>query len=383
MRMNSMSAILSLTDGSNQDLKPLTRVRPIASLPFAARYRAIDFALSNISHAGIDSVAIFIGGSGRSIYDHIRSGSTWDLESRLRGGIVSYAQTYLKQRVDDEGFDERDFYKNHREFLEKSRTEFVVIGSGRMITKLDLVNLKDFHSIKNGDITVIYKNVPADDVKGHHNERVVDLNAAGDVKRLVPSDDWDFTEETVAQSLNIFVVSVNRMLEILDRAGREGIQMDIDRLVAYYSQFYQAQGFEYTGPLWNLDSIKAYFQANMDLLDTKTYRDLFLRGNNVITKVKNEPPTYYSENCTITKSIFATGSYIDGTVNNSMIFRRVQVGKGAEIHHSIVMQGSQIGEGAILEYCVLDKNVTVEPGAVIKGTKDNIVVIEKNRTVTA
>lgn len=383
MRMNSMSAILSLTDASNQDLKPLTRIRPVASLPFAARYRAIDFALSNISHAGIDSVAIFIGGSGRSIYDHIRSGSTWDLESRLRGGIFTYSQTFLKQRMDDEGFDERDFYKNHRDFLEKSRTEFVVIGSGRMITKLDLINLKDFHSIKNGEITVIYKNVPAEDVKGHQHERVVELDAKGNVTRLVQSGDWDFTEDTVAQSLNIYVLTVNKMLEILERAGKEGIQMDIDRLVAYYSQFYNAQGFEYTGPLMNLDSIQSYYKANMDLLDTKNYHDLFLRGNNVITKVKNEPPTYYSEHATITKSIFATGSYIEGKVNHSMIFRRVKIGKNAEVNHSIVMQGSKIGEGAVLEYCVLDKNVIVEPGAIIKGTKDKVVVIEKNRTVTA
>ena len=83
------------------------------------------------------------------------------------------------------------------------------------------------------------------------------------------------------------------------------------------------------------------------------------------------------------RSLLATGSYISGTIENSLIFRKVNVGKDAEIRDSIIMQGSKIGEGAILEYCILDKNVTIEPGVILKGSIDNLIVIEKNKTVTA
>lgn len=92
MKMNSICAILNLTE-DEKALKPLTQARPIASLPFANRYRLIDFNLSSISHAEINSVGIFIAGSGRSIYDHIRSGSVWNLESGLTGGIFTYSPT--------------------------------------------------------------------------------------------------------------------------------------------------------------------------------------------------------------------------------------------------------------------------------------------------
>ena len=94
MKMNSICAILNLTE-DEKALKPLTQARPIASLPFASRYRLIDFNLSSISHAEINSVGIFIAGSGRSIYDHIRSGSVWNLESGLTGGIFTYSQQLL------------------------------------------------------------------------------------------------------------------------------------------------------------------------------------------------------------------------------------------------------------------------------------------------
>lgn len=383
MRRNSISAILSLTDASSKDLQPMSRIRPVAALPFAARYRAIDFSLSSFTHAEIESVALFIGGSGRSIYDHIRSGSAWDLESRLRGGIFTFSQTYLKQRLGDESFSEDDFYANHREFLEKSRTEYVVVGGGKVVAKIDILNLRDYHAGHDGDMTIVYKRIPADEVVGRPYEKVLKMDKDGDLITLVPSEELEDRAEPYAQSLNFYFLSVSKMLELLERATREGIQMDIDRLLAYYSQFYDVKGYDYTGPSVNIDSVKAYYDGNMSLLEKGMYDQVFHEGNEVITKGKNEPPTYYSNRAEVTKSLFASGCFVDGTVENSLVFRRVKIGKDAKIVDSIVMQGSKIGDGAVLEYCILDKNVIVEPGAVIKGTQDNPVVIEKNATVTA
>ena len=91
---------------------------------------------------------------------------------------------------------------------------------------------------------------------------------------------------------------------------------------------------------------------------------------------------YYSKEAHVKNAQFATGCFVEGTVEDSLIFRKVNIAKGAEVRKSIIMQGAEIGEGAILEYCILDKNVTIGPGVTLKGTKDNIVVIEKNKTLT-
>ena len=383
MRMNKITGILSLTDPSTRDMQPLTTRRPVAALPFASRYRAIDFHLSNFSHADMDSAAIFIGGSGRSIYDHIRSGAVWNLESSLSGGIFTYSQTYMKQHMDDNNFDENYFYDNEREFLTKSRAEFVVVGGGKIIGTFDFSAVRDFHMAHDGDITIVYKNLPSDQVNGHIHEKVLRLDSNQDVLELVSSTDYDYASDTVPMSLNFYMLDVSKLLEIIDRATKEGVRMDIDRLVAYYSKFYQVDAYEYTGPMANFDSIKSYYESNMALLDKAVYDEIFHGDRRIITKAKNEAPTYYCEEAKVSRSLLATGGYISGTIENSLIFRKVKVGKNAEIRDSIIMQGAKIGEGAILEYCILDKNVTVEPGVVLKGSKDNLIVIEKNKTVTA
>lgn len=383
MRMNKIAGILSLTDPSTRDMQPLTTRRPVAALPFASRYRAIDFHLSNFSHADMDSAAIFIGGSGRSIYDHIRSGAVWNLESSLSGGIFTYSQTYMKQQMDDNNFDQDYFYDNQKEFLRKSRAEFVVVGGGKIIGTFDFSDVRDFHMVHDGDITIVYKNLPSDQVKGHVHEKVLRLDSNQDVLELVSSTDYDYPSDTVPMSMNFYLLDVSKLLEIIDRATKEGVRMDIDRLVAYYSKFYQVDAYEYTGPIANFDSIKSYYESNMALLDKAVYDEIFNGDRRIITKAKNEAPTYYCEDAKVSRSLLATGGYISGTIENSLIFRKVKVGKNAEIRDSIIMQGAKIGEGAILEYCILDKNVTVAPGVVLKGSKDNLIVIEKNKTVTA
>lgn len=383
MRMNKITGILSLTDPSTRDMQPLTTRRPVAALPFASRYRAIDFHLSNFSHADMDSAAIFIGGSGRSIYDHIRSGAVWNLESTLSGGIFTYSQTYMKQQSDDPHFDENHFYENQREFLVKSRAEYVIVGGGKIIGTFDFLAMRDFHMEHDGDITLLYKNMPVDEVKGHDYEKVVQFDSNGDVLEIRPSSDCDFTGDTAPMSLNFYMMNVSKLIEIIDRATKEGIRMDIDRLVAYYSKFYQVDAYEHTGPIANFDSIKSYYEANMSLLNKDFYDAVFHGERKIITKVKNEAPTYYCSAAKVNRSLLATGGYISGTIENSLVFRKVNVGKDAEIRDSIIMQGAKIGEGAILEYCILDKNVTIEPGVVLKGSKDNLIVIEKNKTIRA
>lgn len=383
MRINKITGILSLTDPSTRDMHPLTTRRPVAALPFAGRYRAIDFHLSNFSHAEMDSVAIFIGGSGRSIYDHIRSGAVWNLESNLSGGIFTYSQTYMKQQMSDQNFDENNYYENQREFLMKSHAEYVVVGAGKIVASIDFADVRDFHMKNTGDITIVYKNLPANEVQGHPYEKVLRLDGDRDVLELVSSHDYEYKDELVPMSLNFYMLSVTKLLELIDRANKEGIRMDIDRLITYYSQFYQVDAYEHEGPIANLDSIKSYYNANMALLDKQYYDEVFRGPRRIITKVKNEAPTYYCEEANVKRSLLATGCYISGTVENSLIFRKVKVAAKAEIRNSIVMQGAEIGEGAILEYCILDKNVTIEPGAIVKGSEDNIIVIEKNKTIHA
>lgn len=378
--MNRICAILNLTEDETA-LKPLTRIRPIASLPFASRYRLIDFNLSSISHAEIQSVGMFIAGSGRSIYDHIRSGSVWNLESGLTGGIFTYSQQMLKA-VQERNGDALDFYMNHKEFIDRSQAEYVVIMGSKIVANIDIKAVMQHHLAKDGDVTVLYKSVPRAFLENRPHEKVLQIDRDEYLLHLVDAKDASSELDRFAMSMNMYFMRADKMLELIQRAELEGLNLDADKLIEHYLPEYQVNTYEYTGYLANIDSIPAYFNANMEMLEKNKFSALFHGSQNVITKVKNGAPTYYSKAAHVKNAQFATGCVIEGTVEDSLIHRKVNIAKDAEVRNSIIMQGAKIGEGAVLEYCILDKNVTIGPGVTLKGTKDNLVVIEKNKTIT-
>ena len=380
MKMNSICAILNLTEDETA-LNPLTSVRPIASLPFASRYRLIDFNLSSISHAEIKSVGMFIAGSGRSVYDHIRSGSIWDLESGLAGGIFTYSQQLLKA-IQEKNGDAPDFYMNHKEFIERSRGEYVVIMGSKILANVDIKAVMQHHLAKEGDITVVYKSLPKAFLENRPHEKVLKIDRDEYLLHLTDAKDAPEDLERLAMNMNMYFMRADKMLELIQRAELEGLTLDSDKLIEHYLPEYQVNTYEYTGYMANIDSIDAYFKANMEMLEKNKFSALFHGSQSVITKVKNGAPTYYSKGAHVRNSQVATGCVIEGTVVDSLIFRKVNIAKDAEVRNSMVMQGSRIGEGAVLEYCILDKNVTIGPGVTLKGTKDNLVVIEKNKTIT-
>ena len=360
MKMNSICAILNLTE-DEKALKPLTQARPIASLPFASRYRLIDFNLSSISHAEINSVGIFIAGSGRSIYDHIRSGSVWNLESGLTGGIFTYSQQLLKEIQEHNG-DDMDYYMNHKEFIARSKGEYVIVMGSKILANVDIKAIMQHHLAKDGALTVVYKTVPRSFLENRPDEKVLKIDRDEYLVRLTDAKDAPEDLERLAISMNMYFMRADKMLELIQRAEAEDVQLDSGKLIEHYMPEYQINTYEYTGYMANIDSIPAYFNANMEMLEKNKFSSLFHGSQNVITKVKNGAPTYYSKEAHVKNAQFATGCFVEGTVEDSLIFRKVNIAKGAEVRKSIIMEGAEIGEGAILEYCILDKNVTIGPG---------------------
>lgn len=382
MRMNKMCAIMNLTEDDTL-LHPLTKYRPIAAMPFASRYRIVDFNLSNISHAGIESVAMFIAGSGRSIYDHIRSGETWGLESGLRGGIFTYSQTILKQQMRERTNQTQYFYTNSWDFLEKSNSEYVAVMGSKMIANIDFHDVMEEHEKSGKDITVLYKTIPAGEIVGDGYGKIIKKNAQGEFSKLVEVENYFPDDELVHKGLNMYFLSVRTLQDIMTKAQEEHIYLDTDKLLMHYLSDYAVNTYAHTGYMANIRSVQSYFDTSMDLLKKETFDSLFNNEHVVITKVKNEAPTYYSADSQVTSSMIATGGLIEGEVDHSILFRKVRVGKGAKIKNAIVMGGCQIGEGAILENCILDKDVVVEPGAVVRGTLDEVRVVEKKNVVKA
>ncbi|XJS11766.1 glucose-1-phosphate adenylyltransferase subunit GlgD [Aerococcaceae bacterium WGS1372] len=381
MAKNNICAIINLSEDSTK-LKPLTNNRPIAALPFAGRYRIIDFMLSDIAHAEINSVGLFIGDSGRSIYDHVRSGGAWDLQSEVGGGIFTFSQQNWKRQhhMEDEF---EDYYFNHRLFLERSHADYVLVAGSKIIANIDIRAVEQQHIQSGRDITVIYKNFDEHQVSDEEKLAygiVFDEN--NEVLKFVnyslPSDSGK-----VNLSMNMYLLSVDTMLEIMDLATAEGTYKELNELLEDYALKYCINAFEYTGYAANIDTIDKYYKANMGLLNFSTFASLFQSSIPILTKSKNGSPTYYSPESDVSESFIGSDTYVAGTVKRSVLNRRVHIDAGATVLNSIVLQGTKIGEGAQVEYAILDKNAVVEAGAKIIGSPDNIKVISKNSRVYA
>ncbi|MGX7091390.1 glucose-1-phosphate adenylyltransferase subunit GlgD [Hutsoniella sourekii] len=381
MANSKLAAIINLTE-NNDHLKPLTNNRPIASLPFAGRYRIIDFALSDISYANIDSVALFIGGSGRSIYDHIRSGIAWDLQSDIGGGVFTFSQQDWKHQYKIEE-EHEDYYYNHRIYLQRSKAEYVYIAGSNIINNLDIRSVVQQHKLTNADVTVVYHNAESSELSAKVNENMaLEFSEGHALAGFVPLCDA-IDAPRVNVSLDQYIVSADILFEMMERALEDQVYKSINDLILHYINDYTINTYEYTGYTAFIDSIDNYFAANLNMLDRVQFNSLFHGSIPVLTKSKHGAPTYYSGDSNAKCCIVATDTQVYGHIYHSVINRRVTIEQHASVENSVILQGVKIGEGAEIKYAIIDKNTTIAPGAKVIGSPDNIIVIEKGSHIQA
>lgn len=378
MKRNKLCAILNLNK-NYEELKPLNTHRPVSALPFGGRYCIIDFMLSSISHVGMDSVALFIEKSGRSIYDHIRSAREWDLDSAITGGTFTFSQQRLKHRYYMENKPDHDYYADHRLFMERSRAEYVVVMSGESVINLDIDAVVQYHFKNPADITVVYQNISTDEIKNSTNMKFLEFNKEGFITNLKEATPED---KKLALNTEIYILKVDTMNEIMDRAIKDEAYADIGTILTSYLPMYHSNAYEYTGYLGVIDSVDSYYAHNMEMLDENHFTALFHNGKTVINRSNNGVPTFYAEESDVKDTFCAAGCTIYGYVRHSVLFRNVVIEKESVIENSIILAGGKIGQGAKLDYVILDKGVTVDEGVELKGSKESILVVPKNTHVT-
>ncbi|MGX7263995.1 glucose-1-phosphate adenylyltransferase subunit GlgD [Enterococcus crotali] len=374
MKTKKMCAILGNVSAF-QGLLPLTEERPLDTLPFDCKYRLIDFPLSSIANANINSIfMIFNEGETRSVFDHIGGGKEWNLDSLQNSYFVYFYQDFLKQKA--QGL---PYYSAVIDYLEKSESEYTVFMGSNMLCAIDLRAVLKTHQKQNNKMTVVYKRMEPEKLSA--NNRIIQVDKAGNVASVQAFEQELEKEKQVSLSMDIFIVQTKWLIEELIIGQANNSSTSLIEFLGEKIGDTQTTAYEYTGYLSNIDDVTSYYQANMDMLDVKKFNALMYTKQKIYTKRKNEVPTYYSENSSVKNSQCATGCIIEGHLENSLISRRTMIKKGAKVTRTIVMSNAQIEEDAVIEYAILDKNVTVKAGVKISGTAQNPVVIHKNQVV--
>ena len=372
MRKECM-ALINLQD---KNLNQLTNARPVASVPVGARYRVIDFALSNIANSGITNVGIFSKEKYRSLTDHVGSGKDWDL-SRKTGGLFIFSpeNTKTKNRYPYKNGDIYSILANI-DYIEKGEEEYILIAPGHVVCNIDYSEAIEAHKKSGNDITIIYKQInnANEDFESGTTLTIED----GRVTNLGNNTG---SEKEANISAKTYIMKRTDFIDHIYSCVNKGNYSYIEDFIANSVNDLKVGAYEYKGYLKCINSVKSYFAMNKDLLNEEIADELLYSDRKIFTKEQNQAPTIYTESSDVKNSFIATGCTIEGTVKNSIIFRKVHVKKGAVIENAIIMQGCTIDENASLSNVILDKYVYTSQGKKISGDEEYPVVIEKSISI--
>jgi glucose-1-phosphate adenylyltransferase len=358
--------ILNLNE-KEDSIRNLTRSRTVASIPLGGRYRTIDFVLSNMVNAGIQNIGLFTKSRSRSLVDHLVGGRPWDLDRKREGLFI------FNFGIGDTSIEDVEMFRNNIDYFQLSRQKYVIVSSSYMICNIDYTEAAKAHEESGCDITVIYKKadnckksfIDCDVLNIDENNRVISVG-----KNIGVQNNNNICME-------MYIMKKKTFIELVYKCVTTGICRKIKHAIYRSLEEYNVRAYEFKGYVECVNSIKAYHKINMDFLDTKVSKELFFNNGLIYTKVKDESPTKYAEESTVANSLIANGCIIEGTVENSIISRRVRVKKGAVVKNCIIMQNCEIGEDAVLTNIITDKNIVIGKGKQLKGDKEIPLVIEK------
>ena len=362
-----------LAGGNSSRMGELSAKRAVAAMPIVGSYRAIDFTLSNMTNSHIQKVAVYTQYNSRSLNEHLNSSKWWDF-GRKQGGLYLFTPTitatnsyWYKGTADA-------LYQNIS-FLKSAHEPYVVIASGDAVYKLDYNKVLEEHIATGADITVVCKDIqPGED----------DINRFGVVKladdnRVISFEEKPIVAETNTASIGVYVVRRRQLIELLEACAAEGRSDFVNDILVRYKNVKKIYAYKLDSYWRNIGTIDSYFKTNMDFLK-KDIRDYFFRQHpDVYSKVEDLPPAKYNGDAAVSNSLIASGSIINGTVEDSVLFKKVYIGNNCVIKNSIILNDVHIGDNCYIENCIVESRDTLRANTVHTGDPNEIkVIVEKN-----
>lgn len=359
----------------HNELQELTKHRVPASVPFAGRYRIIDFVLSSMVNAGITDVGVVLDGNYQSLLDHLGSGKDWDL-SRMHGGLrlLPPFSHESSARGGREFAGKMEALASVRSYLEEIRQSHVVLADSDLVINIPLQDVYQAHLDSGADITAVCTSSldgPPDaayyklDEKGRVTETLYNINNPAGCHR----------------SLEIYILSKELLLNLVDECMSHDQVSFRSAVLQAKSNELNIQSFVWDGYAAQIRTLKGYYMRSMELLDSSIRLEVFNPQRPVHTKERNEASTYIDPAGTCCNCLVADGCTIEGTVENSIVFRGVSVAKGAEVKNCILMQDVTVSRDAVLQHVIADKNVEVLDSHTLISSDSYPVVVAKNGKV--
>lgn len=334
-----MRKILMIVDASNkEDFDRLVIHRMPGALPFAGKYRLIDFPLSLAKHANITNVAIFPYGNYRSLGDHVGSGKRWDLDRR-KDGLFILPPKHFHLPTENMLTFQRMF--EHIEFFRRSNQDYVFLTQANIVWNLDIQDYVEKHLESGADISEIM----------HENLRLKTFI----LKRDILLDLLEIHDQLPTQTMNEYVIKT---------ASHTVKRLDYPHYTRYITDNFN------------------YLKANLAMLDFENGRQVFDLSRPILSKEKPAPPARYLTDARVDNAMISSGCIINGTVKNSIVGRDVRIDKGAVVKNSLIMNNAHIESGVVVNQAIIDKGTVIKHNTFIEGTLADPFVSQKEQVIT-
>ncbi len=346
-----------LAGGAGTRLLVLSDRRAKPAVPFAGKYRIIDFTLSNCVNSGIFDVAVLTQYRPHSLNEHIGIGKPWDLD-RVRGGVRLLPPYQAR--------DHREWYRGtadavwqNLDYVNDRRADTVMVLSGDHIYKMDYRPLLAYHQEKEADATIAVMNVPLEET---HRFGIMTVNRQG---RVV-----EFTEKpqerdkgTLA-NMGIYVFRAGVLQECLPKYAQQHQNLDFGQHVipSMIAEGYRLYAYRFDGYWVDVGTIQAYWETSMALLDPDSPLQLYDREWVIHTRSYERPPAKLGPQARVARSMICNGCIVRGRVERSVLGPGVYVSPGAVVRESVVMNDTWVGPGAVLDRVIVDKQVVIGAG---------------------
>ena len=362
---------LVLAGGSSNKMRELTRKRAAAAMPIAGSYRAIDFVLSNMSNSGVSKVAVLTQYNARSLNEHLNSAKWWDF-GRKQGGLYVFTPVITA----DNGYWYRgtaDAIYQNLDFLKRCHEPYVIITSGDAVYKMDYEKVLEYHTEKRADITVVCKELLAGE----------DARRFGIVKTDEDMRITDFEEKPMVATSNtistgIYVIRRRLLIDLIEQCVEDERYDFVSDILIRYKNLKKIYAYKLEDYWSNIATVDAYYKTNMDFLNADTRKYFFKDYPEIYSKVSDLPPAKYNPGAVVKNSLVASGSIVNGTVENSILFKKVFVGNNCVIKNSIILNDVYLGDNTYIENCIVESRGTIRANTRHVGEDKVKVVVEKN-----
>lgn len=364
-----------LAGGQGNRLGKLTKTVAKPAVAFGGKYKIIDFPLSNCINSGIDTIGVLTQYQPLELNAYIGSGQPWDLD-RLYGG-VTILPPYVKGSLGEWYKGTANAIYQNMHFISLYEPTYVVILSGDHIYKANYQLMIEYHKEKKADCTIAVLDVPLQDAS-----RFGIMNVKDDL-RIYEFEEKPKEPKSTLASMGVYVFTWEKLKEYLEKDEKDKDSHNdfgkniIPKMIISKERVY---AYPYKGYWKDVGTVKALWEANMDILDKDKGIDIDDYRWKIYSRNPVLPPQYIGEGAEIKNSFITEGCTVEGFVDHSILFPGVMVKKGARVVNSILMPRSRVEEEAVVEYSIIMEDLTVPKGIKV-GEVPEIITDDEGITV--